>query len=152
MRSLVLFGQSGQWWVRKVFLNFAKVSYFWGWLDTFSWPKKYGRVQTKKLVKVEKILKRSLDLIPSPPPSVKIQIIGGKVCLKRHCQQTLENKKFVDNTQKCFAFTRQVNFPAHNLKFSLKIKVMGSNPGYLLKSFFTLKWAWKNCKLGCGCT
>ena len=31
--------------------------------------------------KVEKILKGSLDLIPSPSPSVKIQIIGGKVCL-----------------------------------------------------------------------
>jgi len=33
--------------------------------------------------KVEKILKGSLDLIPSPSPSVKIQIMGGKVCLRR---------------------------------------------------------------------
>ena len=32
--------------------------------------------------KVEKILKGSLYLIPSPSPSVKIQIIGGKVCLR----------------------------------------------------------------------
>ena len=32
--------------------------------------------------KVEKILKGSLDLIPSPSPSVKIQIIGGKVYLR----------------------------------------------------------------------
>ena len=32
--------------------------------------------------KVERIIKGSLDLIPSPSPSVKIQIIGGKVCLK----------------------------------------------------------------------
>ena len=32
--------------------------------------------------KVEKILKGSLDLIPSPSPSVKIQIMGGKVCLR----------------------------------------------------------------------
>ena len=31
--------------------------------------------------KVEKILKGSLDSIPSPSPSVKIQILGGKVCL-----------------------------------------------------------------------
>ena len=31
--------------------------------------------------KVEKILKGSLDLIPSPSPSVKIHIIGGKVYL-----------------------------------------------------------------------
>ena len=32
--------------------------------------------------KVEKILKGSLDSIPSPSPSVKIPIIGGKVCLR----------------------------------------------------------------------
>jgi hypothetical protein len=32
--------------------------------------------------KVEKILKGSLDLIPSPSPSVKIQIIRGKACLR----------------------------------------------------------------------
>ena len=31
--------------------------------------------------KVEKILKGSLDSIPSPSPSAKIQIMGGKVCL-----------------------------------------------------------------------
>ena len=31
--------------------------------------------------KVEKICKGSLDSIPSPSPSVKIQIMGGKVCL-----------------------------------------------------------------------
>ena len=31
--------------------------------------------------KVEKILKGSLDLIQSPSLSVKIQIMGGKVCL-----------------------------------------------------------------------
>ena len=31
---------------------------------------------------VEKILKGSLDLIPSPSASVKIQIIGGKVYLR----------------------------------------------------------------------
>ena len=32
--------------------------------------------------KVEKILKGILDLIPSPSPSVKIQILDGKVCLR----------------------------------------------------------------------
>ena len=32
--------------------------------------------------KVEKILKGSLDLIQSPSPSVKIQIMGGKVGLR----------------------------------------------------------------------
>ena len=46
-------------------------------------------------VKVEKILKGSVNLIPSPSPSSKIQIMGGKVCLRCtgktllwHCQQT----------------------------------------------------------------
>ena len=32
--------------------------------------------------RVENILKGSLDLIPTPSPSVKIQIMGGKVCLR----------------------------------------------------------------------
>ena len=32
------------------------------------------------LLLVEKILKGSLDSIPSPSPSVKIQIMGGKLC------------------------------------------------------------------------
>ena len=32
--------------------------------------------------KVDNILKGSLDLISSPSPSVKIQTMGGKVCLK----------------------------------------------------------------------
>ena len=38
-------------------------------------------VQTD-LSKVENILKGSLDSIPSPSPSVKIQIMGGKDCLR----------------------------------------------------------------------
>ena len=33
-------------------------------------------------IKVEKILKGSLDLIPSPSLSVKVQIVSGKVCLR----------------------------------------------------------------------
>jgi hypothetical protein len=32
---------------------------------------------------IENILKGSLDLIPSPSPSVKIQIIDGKVSLRQ---------------------------------------------------------------------
>ena len=47
--------------------------------------------------KIEKILKGSLDSISSPSPSVKIQIMGGKVCL-RHKGKTLlgiVNKRFV---------------------------------------------------------
>ena len=51
----------------------------------------------KNAGKVEKILKGSLDSIPSPSPSEKIQIMGGKVCL-RHKGKTLlgiVNKLFV---------------------------------------------------------
>ena len=53
------------------------------------------------------MLEDSLDSIPSPSPLVKIQIIGGK----------FSRGKFVDNAQQCFAFTPQVNFPAHNFNF-----------------------------------
>ena len=69
----------------------------------------------KILYKVEKTFKSSLDFIPSPSPSVKIQIMGGKVYCRS--QQTFENKKFLDNTQQCFALLPQVNFPANNLNF-----------------------------------
>ena len=45
--------------------------------------------------KVEKILKGSLNLIPSP--SLKIQIMSGKVCLMRKCKTLLGivNKRFI---------------------------------------------------------
>ena len=39
-------------------------------------------VEKLGIAKVEKILKGSLDLIPSPTPSVKTQIMGRKVCLR----------------------------------------------------------------------
>ena len=74
-------------------------------------------------LKVEKILKGSLevDSILLPPPSAKIQIMGGKTCLRlevKHCfKQSFCFQRFVDNTQQYFAFTPQANFPAHNLNF-----------------------------------
>ena len=36
----------------------------------------------KMMIKVEKIEEDTLEWIPSPSPSVKIQIIGGKVYLR----------------------------------------------------------------------
>ena len=47
--------------------------------------------------KVEKILKGSLDSILSPSPSFKIQIIGGKVCLRHKHKKSpgIVNKLFV---------------------------------------------------------
>ena len=41
-----------------------------------------GKRVRHSLIKVETILKGSLDVIPSPSPSVKIQIVGEKVCLR----------------------------------------------------------------------
>ena len=38
---------------------------------------------------VEKILKGSLDSIPSPSPLVKIQIMGWKICLRWKCKTLL---------------------------------------------------------------
>ena len=76
-----------------------------------------------QISKVEKVLKGSLDLISSPSPSVKIQIMGGKVCLRCKGKTLLGvvNKllkaKFVDITQQCFALLPQLNFPANNLNF-----------------------------------
>ena len=52
--------------------------------------------------KAEKILKGSLDSIPSP---------------SRSFEQTFCKKKFANNAQQCFAFTPQANFPTHNLNF-----------------------------------
>ena len=76
-------------------------------LPSAKWPFLYK-------VKVEKILKGSLDSIPSPSPSVKIQFMVG---IAGHCQQTFGNKKFVYITQQCFALLPQVNFPDNNLNF-----------------------------------
>jgi hypothetical protein len=42
----------------------------------------YDEWDLKKNIKVEKILKGGLDLFQSPSPSVKIQIISRKVCLR----------------------------------------------------------------------
>ena len=67
-------------------------------------------------IKVEKILKGSRVSIPSLSPSVKIQIMGGKVCL-RWKGKTLLGEKFVEISQQSFAILPQVTFPAHNLNF-----------------------------------
>ena len=56
-------------------------------------------------------------MIPSPSPSVKIQIIGGKGKKLLGIVNQLENKNFVDITKQCFALLPQVNFPANNLNF-----------------------------------
>ena len=83
----------------------------------------------------------SLHLIPSPSISVKIQTMGGKGVKSKHCwfcQQSFENKKFVDITQQYMPYY----LSGQLFEFSLKLKVMGSNPGCLLKSFLLhIKWS-----------
>ena len=66
---------------------------------------------------------------------MKIQIMGGKVCLMCKgktllgvVKKLLKTKKIVDNAQQCFAFTPQANFPAHEgegdgIKFRLPFKI-----------------------------
>ena len=66
----------------------------------------------------EKIEQDSLDSIPSKFNSLagkftRLEVIRQNIA----GQQTFCFRKFVDNAQQCFAFTPQVNFPAHNFDF-----------------------------------
>ena len=81
-------------------------------------------VLIENIYKVEKILKCSLDSIPSPSPSVKNQTIGGKVSLR--CKgktllgvvnKLLKTKSLLTTPSNVFSFLSQANFPAHNLNF-----------------------------------
>ena len=66
------------------------------------------------LFKVENILKGSLDLIPSPSPSVKIQIMGGKVCLR------CKSKTLLGDVNKLFVFKSLLTTPRNVLPLHLK--------------------------------
>ena len=63
------------------------------------------------------ILKDNLDSIPSPLPSVKIQIMGSKVCLRCKGKTLVGIVKNFDIIQQCFALLPQVNFPTNSLNF-----------------------------------
>ena len=64
--------------------------------------------------KVGKILKGRLNLISSPSPSWKIQIMAGKVCLG------FKGKTLLDVVNKILR---------KKFEFSLKVKVMELKPG-----------------------
>jgi hypothetical protein len=64
--------------------------------------------------KVEKILKGSLDLISSPTPSVKIQIMVGKVCLM------CEDKTLLDIVNKFLKTKSLLISPSNVLPLHLK--------------------------------
>ena len=51
-------------------------------------------IKIECLFKVEKILKGSLDSPPSPLPSVKIQIMGGKVCFLISFHRLIKAEKY----------------------------------------------------------
>ena len=64
--------------------------------------------------KVEKILKSSLDSIPSPSSSVKIQIMGVKVCLR------CKSKTLLGIVNKLFIFKSLLTTPSNVLPLYLK--------------------------------
>ena len=107
--------------------------------------------------KVEKILKASLDLIPSP--SVKIQIMGGKVCLRCKSKTLLGvvNKllktKVYWHHPAMFCFITSSKLSRELFELSLQVKVMRSNPGYLTAQFVqkykgSKKFNWVFIELG----
>ena len=73
--------------------------------------KAVGMSNFECLIKVEKILKSSLDSIPSPSPLVKIQIMGLKVSLRCKFPQVW----YI--IQQSFALLPQVNFPVNSSDF-----------------------------------
>ena len=66
------------------------------------------------MYKVEKIQEDSLDSIPSPLPTVKIQIIGGKVYLRQ------KDKTSLGDVNKLFDFKSLLTMPSNVLPFHLK--------------------------------
>ena len=66
------------------------------------------------LCKVEKILKGSLDSIPSPSPSVKIQIMGRKVCL------TCKGKTLLGVVNKLLKAKSLLTSPSNVLPYCVK--------------------------------
>jgi hypothetical protein len=83
----------------------------------------------KFVARIEKVLKGSLDSIPSSSPSVKVQIIGGKVFLR--CKgktllgivnKLLKTKSLLMSPSNVLPYypgliLSPVNFPANNLNF-----------------------------------
>ena len=64
--------------------------------------------------KVENVLKGSLDLIPSPSPSVKIQIMGGKIYLR------CEGKTLLGIINKFLNADSLLTSPSNILPYSIK--------------------------------
>ena len=94
-----------------------------GWLSLYS----------KVLCKAETILKSILNLFSSPSPSLIIQIMDGKVCLRCEGKALLGvvNKLLKKRSLFCLYTSSKLSRP--DFGFLLKVNVMGSNAGYLPK-------------------
>jgi hypothetical protein len=97
--------------------------------DTIETYRTHVSILFKFLIKVEKILKDSLNSIPSHSPSLKIQIMDGKVCLM--CKGKTLLVCCQHPAMFCLYISRKFSGPY--FECSLKVKVMGSNADYLLK-------------------
>ena len=74
-------------------------------------------IKKKESAFFSNISKGSLDSVPSSSPSLKIQIIGKKVCLRCKGQKLLDVVNKLLKTMQYFAFTPQANYLAYNLNF-----------------------------------
>ena len=83
------------------------------WFQTFSLNLWFGLIDMS-LIKVEMFLKGSLDSMPSCSPSMKIQIMGGKVCLK------CKGKTLLGDVNKLFVFKGLLTIPSNVLLLYLK--------------------------------
>ena len=79
---------------------------------------KVKAVEKAEVIKVEKVLKGSLDSIPSPSPSVKIQIMGEKVCLRckgktllGFVNKLLKTKSLLTTTSNALPIQLEQTFP-----------------------------------------
>ena len=66
------------------------------------------------IIKVEKILKARQDSIPSPSSSAKIQIMGGKVCLR------CKGKTLLGVVNKLLKTKSLLTLPSNGLPYYLK--------------------------------
>ena len=72
-----------------------------------------SNVSQNRISKVEKILKGSLDSIPSPSFSVQIQIMDWKVCLR------CKDKTLLGIVKKLFVFKSLLTSPSNVLPYYL---------------------------------
>ena len=127
-------------WLTDCF--FPKYNLIFG-VDVLHWTyfehlKKKNQMNIQHFGKVKSVLKGSLDLIPSPSPSVKIQIMGRKVCLRCKGKTLLGVVNKLLKQKKCLhhpaLFCLITSSKLSTQQFEFSLKVIGSNPGYLLKS------------------